>query len=75
MKPKLRSEIRKTWGTRELGIIENDSSTLITERLAGRDTLVHMTMDNFLKGGLGDSRNDNVSLFITEDDLELKTGM
>ena len=66
---------KETWDTRELGIIENDSSTLIIERLAGGDSLVHTTMDNFLRGGLGDSLNDNVFLFITEDDLELNTGM
>jgi len=66
---------KKTWDTRELGIIENDSSTLIIERLADGDSLVHTTMSNFLRGGLGDSRHDNLSLFITEDDLELNTGM
>lgn len=66
---------KKTWNTRELGIIENDSSTLLIERLTDGDSLVHKTMDNFLRGGLGDFRNENLSLFITEDDLELKTGM
>lgn len=66
---------KKTWNTKELGIVENDSSTVIIERLADGDSLVYRTMDNFLRGGLGDSRNDGVSLFIAEDNLELKTGM
>jgi hypothetical protein len=65
----------KTWNTEELGIIENDSSTVVIERLADGDSIMHRTMTNFLRGGFGDFRNDNVSLFIREDDLELKTGM
>jgi hypothetical protein len=58
-----------------LGIIENDSSTLLIERFPDGDSLVHKTMKNFLRGGLGDFRNGKLSLWITEDDLELKTGM
>ncbi|MFM7857059.1 MAG: hypothetical protein ACKO96_35325 [Flammeovirgaceae bacterium] len=65
----------KTWNTRELGIIENDSSTLLIERLPDGDSLVHKTMKDFLRGGLGDFRNENLSLFITKDELELETGM
>jgi hypothetical protein len=65
----------KIWNTDELGIIENDSSTVVIERLADGDSIVHRTMTNFLRGGFGDFRNDNVSLFIREDDLELKSGM
>ncbi len=66
---------KKTWNTGELGIIENDSSTFLIERLPGGDSLVHKTLDNFLRGGLGDFRNENLSLTVTEDNLQLKTGM
>lgn len=65
----------KTWNTDELRILENDSSTVVIERLADGDSIVHKTMTNFLRGGFGDVRNDHVSLFIREDDLELKSGM
>lgn len=66
---------KKTWNTHELGIIASDSSTIIIEHLPDGDSIVHKTMDNFLRGGIGDFRNGNVSLFIAEDDLELKSGM
>lgn len=65
---------KRSWDTNELGIIETDSSTIIIQRNGHRDSVVYETVYKLLRGGVGGG-DDYLSIFCTEDNLELKTGM
>ncbi|MBL7851789.1 MAG: hypothetical protein JNN04_12875 [Cyclobacteriaceae bacterium] len=66
---------KKNWNRKELGLIETDSSTIVIHRIGQVDSTVYTTINGLLRGGVGDSRNEGVSIFCAEDDLKLKTGM
>ena len=66
---------KKVWNTKELGLIETDSSTIIIQRNEQGDSVVYETIDDLLRGGVGNSTSDNLSIFCDKDDLKLKTGL
>jgi len=65
---------KKSWNMKELGLMETDSSTIIIQRNGLEDSTVYETTSNLLIGGVGNSTEDNLLIFCSEDDLKLKTG-
>lgn len=64
----------KSWDKTRLGIIDTDSFTIIIQRNANGDSVIHGAMKNLLRGGVGSSPNDSTSIYCKEDDFKLNTG-
>lgn len=66
---------KKSWKSKELVLVETDSTTIIIQRNGPADSTVYMTINGLLRDGIGGGMGNNLSIFCIEDDLKLTTGM